>query len=82
MVERTGEVVATMGSDVKISMSVSRKVNLGNYESGDVFLSLSDIPVGASEEDIAEALVTGKIVFDMLRKAVNDKAALLRELKR
>ena len=71
-----------MGSDVKISMSVSRKVNLGNYESGDVFLSLSDIPVGASEEDIAEALVTGKIVFDMLRKAVNDKAALLRELKR
>lgn len=66
-------------SDIKINMSVSRKVNLGNYESGDVFLSLSDVPVGATQAEVEEALQTSKIVFDVLRAEVNKKAAVLRE---
>lgn len=67
-----------MTNDIKISLSVSRKVNLGNYESGDVFLSLSDVPVGATQDDIEAALMTGKIVFDVLKGAVNEKALALR----
>lgn len=64
---------------IKISMSVSRKVNLGNYESGDVFLALSDVPVGATVEQVEEALQTSKIVWDTLRAEVNQKALALRE---
>lgn len=64
---------------IKISMSVSRKVNLGNYESGDVFLSLSDVPVGATQEQVEDALQTSKIVWDVLRAEVNKKAIALRE---
>lgn len=64
---------------IKISMSVSRKVNLGNYESGDVFLALSDVPVGATPEQVEDALQTSKIVWDVLRTAVNEKAAILRK---
>lgn len=69
----------TEENPIKVSMSVSRKVNLGNYESGDVFLSLSDVPVGATEDDIDAALQTSKIVFDVLRAEVNTKASVLRE---
>lgn len=65
-------------SGIKISMSVSRKVNLGNYESGDVFLALSDVAVGSTEEEIEAALQTSKIVFDVLRAEVNAKAAVLK----
>jgi hypothetical protein len=66
-------------NDIKISMSVSRKVNLGNYESGEVFLSLSDVPVGATQEQVEDALQTSKIVWDVLRADVNKKAVALRE---
>lgn len=64
---------------IRICMSVSRKVNLGNYESGDVFLSLSDVPVGATSEQVEAALQTSKIVWDVLRAEVNKKAVALRE---
>ena len=68
-----------MLNPIKICMSVSRKVNLGNYESGDVFLSLSDVPVGATQEQVEDALQTTKIVWDVLRAEVNRKAVALRE---
>jgi hypothetical protein len=67
---------------IKISMSVSRKVNLGNYESGDVFLALSDVPVGATSQQVEDALQTSKIVWDVLRAEVNRKAIALREAGR
>jgi len=67
-----------MDNPIKICMSVSRKVNLGNYESGDVFLSLSDVPVGATQQQVEDALQTSKIVWDVLRAEVNQKAAALK----
>lgn len=70
----------TTGEDgIKVNLSLERKVNLGNYESGGVFISISNVPVGATEEEIAAAMDTGQIVFDVLRVAVNDKAKKLRE---
>ena len=61
-----------------VTLSVARKVNLGNYESADVFMSINNVPIGATEEDIEAALVTGKITFDVLKVAVTDKARDLR----
>ena len=68
-----------MSNPIKISMSVSRKVNLGNYESGDVFLALSDVPVDATQEQVEAAVQTSKIVWDVLRAEINRKAVALRE---
>jgi len=67
-----------MEGDIRISMSVDRKINLGNYESGSVFLSLTNVPVGASREEIEAALVTSKITFDVLKDAVNARVADMR----
>lgn len=67
-----------MTNDIKISMSVSRKVNLGNYESADAFLSLSDVPVGATAEEINAAIVTSKIVFDALKDEIVAKTTVMR----
>ncbi len=63
---------------IMVTMSLSRKVNLGNYESGDVFLSLNAVPVGATVVEIEAALETSQIMFDTLRAEVNAKAEELR----
>ncbi len=64
-----------MSDGITVTLSLSRKVNLGNYESGDVFMSINSVPVGATPEEIEAALDTGKIMFDVLRAEVNAKAA-------
>lgn len=67
-----------MPDEMTVTLSVSRKVNLGNYESADVFMSINNVPLGARAEDIEAALVTGKITFDLLKVAVTDRARELR----
>ncbi len=57
-----------------LSISYARKVNLGNYESADVFFAVTNIPVGASESEIAEALETGNAAFEQIRDHVIDQA--------
>ena len=52
---------------IRVSISLSRKVNLGNYESADAFISLSDVPVGATEEEIEDALDTGRLVWERMK---------------
>ncbi len=58
---------------LRVSVSVSRKVNLGNYSSADMFLAVSNIEVGATEADIQEAIDTGEIAFAVLEQAINNK---------
>ncbi len=69
-----------MTEGITVTLSLSRKVNLGHYESADVFMSLNAVPVGATREEIEAALDTGKIMFEALRVEVNAKAAGLREV--
>ena len=64
---------------IRVSVSISRKINLGNYESADAFVSLSNIPVGATQEEIEEALATGRLVWDALKPELVAKARELRE---
>ena len=56
----------------KVTVSVTRKANLGNFESADVFLSLS-LPVGATQADIDAGLETGALMYKSLAAAVNEK---------
>ena len=55
------------------------KVNLGNYESADAFLSLSGLEAGTTPEEMAALLDTGKIAWGELTKRLGEKAA---EMKR
>jgi hypothetical protein len=64
---------------IRVAISVDLKVNLGNYESAAAFVSLSNIPVGASEQDITDALDTGKLAWSIIRERAMAQAA---ELKR
>ena len=49
-----------MDKQPSITVSTTRKVNLGNYESQDVFICLVDVPVGASDEELASMMLTGE----------------------
>ena len=68
----------THDQPMTVTLSVARKVNLGNYESADVFMSINNVPLDASHEDIDAALVTGKLTFDVLKVAVTERARELR----
>lgn len=53
---------------IKATISMSRKLNLGNYESADVFISIGGITHDTTEEDVI-ALLDGpaKDTFAILR---------------
>lgn len=67
---------------IRCSVSLSQKVNLGNYERAEVFMSLSNVPADATVEDINAALDAGKIVYDALRQRMRIKVAAARESAR
>ncbi len=64
---------------LRVSVSVSKKVNLGNYQSADMFLAVSNIEVGAQPGDIREAIETGELAFVLLEEAIDKKVRALRE---
>lgn len=63
-----------MSSDEpRITISVERKLNLGNYESAGVGLVLSGVPVGATVKEIDAMLDTGKIMYDQMRVRLQEQ---------
>jgi len=61
-----------------LAVSVSRKVNLGNYNSAEVFMSVSGIVPGMDEEAIQSLVNTeGNIAYQKLADAVNEKVSEL-----
>jgi hypothetical protein len=67
-----------MTDEPTITVSMSRKVNLGNYESADVFVSISGIKAGATPEDIAPLLVAGRFGWDLAREALVEQIRIAR----
>ena len=51
------------------------KVNLGNYESASVGIICSQVPSGASAEEIEALLDTGRLVFERMRPRLKEKIA-------
>jgi hypothetical protein len=49
------------------TVSMSRKINMGNYESCDVFVSLNGVRAGMTPEQLAPLLNTTKIAWDLVR---------------
>ncbi len=67
-----------MPEQMTVSVYITRKVNLGNYESVDFNFAINNVEVGASDEEIEEALATGdkamRHVADHMRKKLQDAA--------
>lgn len=74
----SSEGVEQMNDPIKISVSATQRVNLGNYESVDVFFALSNVPVGATDKDLAEAMATSELVFTHVKAKVMEKVADVR----
>lgn len=66
-------------SDLTLSVSLSRKVNLGNYESADVFVSISGATIGTTEAEVDE-LLSNRIVWDRLKDELRERCEEIRGL--
>lgn len=60
------------------SLGINRRVNLGNYESMDVQLHLSKVPVNAPESLMDELYSEAGNAFDRLVREMRAKVALMR----
>ena len=70
-----------MTDEPTITVSMSRKINLGNYESADVFVSISGIKASMRPEDIEDLLVAGRFGWDAARAALLEQIRITRERK-
>lgn len=63
-----------MESELRLCVKLSRKVNLGNYQSADVDMIVSGIAPSTTEEEI-DALVTGQgaLAYTRLASAIKAK---------
>jgi hypothetical protein len=61
------------------TISMSRKVNLGNYESADAFLSVGGIALETTEEDVI-ALLDGPVkeTFEILKTRLRAQVSRMR----
>lgn len=67
------------GPQLTATISATRRVNLGNYESADVFVSVSGITMDTTTEEVV-ALLDGpaKLAYDQLKVRVAARAATLK----
>lgn len=65
-----------------VTLSLSMKVNLGNYESAEAFLSISGVGMSTTQEEI-DAVLDGpaRIAYDALKARMGEKVAELRGKK-
>ena len=62
-----------------LSVSLSRKVNLGNYESADAFVSLSGLTPETTEADIDELLAgAGALAWRKCAEELKTQTAVLK----
>lgn len=67
-----------MKEELSLSVSVSRTVTLGNYNSAQVFVSVSGVKPGMDGAEIQDLVnVEGKIAYRYVAEAVNAKVEQL-----
>lgn len=66
--------MAYVKQELTATVSCAMKVSLGNYEMADVFLSVSNITLAHTPEDIQEMINATQIAFKKIGAAVYAKA--------
>lgn len=71
--------MATKREELAISVSLERTVNLGNYESAKVWLSVAGVRPGTTEAEV-EALLEneGRIVYSAIARRMREKVDAMR----
>lgn len=69
-------------SPLAVSVGLTRKVNLGNYESAEASVYISGVMPDTSAEEIEAALSTGKLAWGILSAKLNEQVAGIRESRR
>ena len=62
----------------RVAVSISRKINLGDFESVDIWMAISGIEAGATEEEINGLLATGDRAFQLLKANMAQKLKTIR----
>ena len=64
---------------LSVTVSMSRKISLGQYEMAEAFVSLSGVLPTTTQEEIDVALDNGKVAWEAVRLALNAKIFELRD---
>ncbi len=64
-----------MSYEPYISCTIEQKVNLGNYQTATVSITVSRIPLGSSAQYIAEAAETGELCANVLNEIIAGRIA-------
>lgn len=56
-----------------VTVSMSRKLNLGNYESADFFVCITGAHAGMTSEEIAALLTVGKDAWEQVRRSLGEQ---------
>jgi hypothetical protein len=67
-----------MTDEPTITVSMSRKVNLGNFESADCFVSIGGLKAGMTPEEIEPLLVVGRFGWSLAREALIEQIKIAR----
>lgn len=68
----------TDGTQLRTSLSVEMKVNLGNYESASAFVSIQNVAPDTSAEEIDACLAQGALAWEALKTDLRAKVKELR----
>jgi hypothetical protein len=69
-------------NEATVTISLARKVNLGNYESVDVFVSLNGLKAGTTAAQMQPLLDTAAVGWDEINLALEETILLLKEDQR
>ncbi len=71
--------VLSQTQELRVGVSISRKLNLGNYESAEVWVSLTNIDASTTPAEIEAALAAGALGYTALKAAVAEKVKDVRQ---
>lgn len=74
-----GERATYLTREPGISVSIARKIQLGGYESVDIFMAVTGLEPGCSDAEIEEALATGDRAFALLKRNMAAKLKAIRD---